>query len=192
MVHEGLLFKIFQQTDTNNRGFAVALTSLHPGAGVTEMTNSLADALGQEGEPCAIALSSHTLSHGDSHSIEADLSRGEVTESFSQIEKPKTIRDNWHNTQANLATSLDRLRLTYRYVLIDCPSMKEAQDAIRLAPLVDGIVLVIEANRTKREQMLYAERAIEAAKGKILGHVLNKRTYVVPDWLYWKMEALGI
>jgi Mrp family chromosome partitioning ATPase len=70
--------------------------------------------------------------------------------------------------------------------------MKEAQDVLRLAPLVDGIVLVIEANRTKREQMLYAERAIEAAKGKILGHVLNKRTYVVPDWLYWKMEAVGI
>jgi hypothetical protein len=189
MVCDGLLFKISQRTtDANNRGFAVALTSLHPGAGVTDMTNSLADALGQEGEPCAIALSSRTLSQSGAPSTEP----GEVGEDLSRIEKAKTIRDSWHNTQANLATSLEKLRLTYRYVLIDCPSMKEAQDAIRLAPLVDGIVLVIEANRTKREQMLYAERAIEAAKGKILGHVLNKRTYVVPDWLYWKMEALGI
>ena len=61
-----------------------------------------------------------------------------------------------------------------------------------LAPLVDGIVLVVEANRTQKEQFLYAERAIEYAGGRILGHVLNKRTYVIPDWLHRKMEAFGV
>jgi Mrp family chromosome partitioning ATPase len=75
---------------------------------------------------------------------------------------------------------------------VDCPSLKEAQDAILLAPLVDGIVLVVEADRTHREQLLYVERSIELANGKIMGHVLNKRSYVVPDWLCRKMEAVGI
>jgi hypothetical protein len=54
------------------------------------------------------------------------------------------------------------------------------------------MVLVVEANRTQREQLLYAERTIEGAKGRILGHVLNKRSYVIPNWLSFKMEAIGL
>jgi protein-tyrosine kinase len=70
--------------------------------------------------------------------------------------------------------------------------MNEAQDAVLLAPLVDGIVMVVEADRTRVEQLSHAEKTLELAKGKILGHVLNKRAYVVPDWLCRKMEAVGI
>jgi hypothetical protein len=50
----------------------------------------------------------------------------------------------------------------------------------------------VEADRTRKEQLLYAEKALESAKGKMLGHILNKRSYIVPDWLHHKMETLGI
>jgi Mrp family chromosome partitioning ATPase len=53
-----------------------------------------------------------------------------------------------------------------------------------VAPFVDGVILVIEANRTRREQLWQAEQSISAAKGKLLGYILNKRTYDVPKWLY--------
>jgi len=77
-------------------------------------------------------------------------------------------------------------------VLVDCPSLQEAQDAVLLAPLVDGIVVVVEADRTRVEQLHNTEKTLESAKGKILGHILNKRAYVVPDWLFRRMEAAGI
>ncbi len=53
-----------------------------------------------------------------------------------------------------------------------------------LAPEVDGVVLVVEADRTKRDQILRARRTIEMANGKLMALVLNKRRHVVPEWIY--------
>jgi Mrp family chromosome partitioning ATPase len=58
---------------------------------------------------------------------------------------------------------------------------------LSVAPFVDGVILVSEANKTRRGQILQAERAIETAQGKLLGHVLNKRTYPVPEWIYRRL-----
>jgi Mrp family chromosome partitioning ATPase len=77
-------------------------------------------------------------------------------------------------------------------VLIDCPSLKESTDILGLAPLVDGVLMVIEANRTTKEQIVYLERTLERGGGRILGHLLNKRTYPIPEWVHRKLEKLGI
>jgi len=187
---EGLFFKIFQQPADENttQGFAIALTSPHSGAGVSRITRSLADTLGQAADQFSIAVDGRSLIQGDFDPGEENTSQRPVKDLW-QMEK---ARENWRGTQANLARALEKLRRKYRYVLIDCASIKDAPDAVRLAPLVDGIVLVVEANRTQKEQILYAERTIESAKGRIMGHVLNKRTYVIPTWCYRMMEAMGI
>jgi N-formylglutamate amidohydrolase len=146
------------------------------------------DALGQGADAFSIAIDGRSLIQGDYEPSGENISQRPAKDLW-QVEK---TRENWHGTQANLARALERLRQKYRYVLIDCASMKDAPDALRLAPLVDGIVLVVEANRTPKDQILYAERTIEGAKGRIVGHVLNKRTYVIPAWCYRTMEAMGI
>jgi Mrp family chromosome partitioning ATPase len=87
---------------------------------------------------------------------------------------------------------VEEIRRKYRYALIDCGSMKASQHAVKLAPLVDGVVLVLEANRTQTDQILYAERTLEGVNGRVLGHVLNKRTYAIPEWLHRMMDAIGI
>ena len=50
-------------------------------------------------------------------------------------------RDNWHSMHTRLAVYLEKLRCDYRYILIDCPSLREAEHAVILAPLVDGVVM---------------------------------------------------
>ena len=58
-----------------------------------------------------------------------------------------------------------------RYVLFDLPPLLYA-DALAFAPLVDGIILVVEAGSTPREEIV---RAQEMLKGfPVLGFVLNK------------------
>jgi Mrp family chromosome partitioning ATPase len=57
---------------------------------------------------------------------------------------------------------------------------------------VDGVLLVVEANRTQKSQVAYLEQTIEGAGGKVLGHLLNKRTYPIPAWLFNKLERWGI
>ena len=58
-----------------------------------------------------------------------------------------------------------------RYVLFDLPPLLYA-DPLAFAPLVDGIILVVEAGSTPREEIT---RAVEMLKKfRVLGCVLNK------------------
>jgi uncharacterized protein involved in exopolysaccharide biosynthesis len=191
--YEGLLFRIVPQSGSSKgQGYVVMLTSPTSGAGVSQIIDSLASLLNRGGGQAAVSLNCRHLDH-DHHGLARPMSVGQQkdTESASYSD-PLSAIGNVDAVRKSFTVSLEKLRSKYRYVLVDCPSLKEAQDAVLLAPLVDGVVLVVEADRTHREQLLYAERTIESANGKILGHVLNKRSYVVPDWLCRKMESVGI
>ena len=63
-------------------------------------------------------------------------------------------------------------------------AIKSAGDVFSLAPLVDGVIMVVEAGKTRVDQILHAEKSIEFARGKLIGHILNKRSFDVPNWLY--------
>jgi hypothetical protein len=192
MICQGLLFRIVQQSrECKNRGFVVVLTSPTQGAGVSRITNALADTLNKSVADCAISLDCRNLSC-DRYDLPEPVEANRLQlDNLWHVDVPDSAT-NWRGLPESLAGAIEKFRSKYRYILIDCPSLRETQDAVRLAPLADGIILVVEANRTQKDQLLYAERTIESAKGKILGHVLNKRTYVIPDWLSRKMEAIGI
>ncbi len=83
--------------------------------------------------------------------------------------------------------SVDALRVSFDNILIDCGPVGAAADAAVLASNVDGVVIVVEGGRSRRDQILNAKRTIEQAGGKFLGFVLNKRRYPVPEWLYRRL-----
>jgi hypothetical protein len=83
--------------------------------------------------------------------------------------------------------SVDALRVTFDNILIDCRSLHQSSDAAVLASNVDGVVVVVEAGQSRREEIINAQRTIEQAGGKFLGFVLNKRRYPVPEWLYKRL-----
>ncbi|MEJ2672654.1 MAG: CpsD/CapB family tyrosine-protein kinase [Deltaproteobacteria bacterium] len=58
-----------------------------------------------------------------------------------------------------------------RYVLFDLPPLIYA-DALAFAPLVDGIVVVVEAGRTPREEIVHTMDLLK--EFPVLGFVLNK------------------
>jgi Mrp family chromosome partitioning ATPase len=60
-------------------------------------------------------------------------------------------------------------------------------DGVTIARLADGIVLVLEANATRREAASKVTENLRAAQVKILGAVLNKRTYPIPESLYHRL-----
>ena len=83
--------------------------------------------------------------------------------------------------------SVDALRVSFDNILIDCGPLHDSSDAAVLASSVDGVVIVVEAGRSRRDQVVNAQRTIEQAGGKFLGFVLNKRRYPVPEWLYRRL-----
>lgn len=80
--------------------------------------------------------------------------------------------------------AVDALRVSFDNILIDCGSITNSTDAAMLGSSVDGVVVVVNAGDSRRNEILNAQRMIETAGGKFLGFVLNNRRYPVPEWLY--------
>ena len=83
--------------------------------------------------------------------------------------------------------SVDALRVSFDNILIDCRSLKERSDAAMLSTSVDGVVVVVDAGDSRRDEILNAQRTIETTGGNFLGFVMNKRRYPVPSWLYKRL-----
>jgi len=86
-----------------------------------------------------------------------------------------------------LRARLAELRQEFDHVLIDTPAVHSYGDAILLAQPTDGVVLVVGSNSTRREPARIAKESFEEARIPILGAVLNKRTFPIPEVLYRKL-----
>jgi protein-tyrosine kinase len=82
---------------------------------------------------------------------------------------------------------LKQLREEGQWILFDCAPVTPYSDGVALAPKVDGVVMIIEAERTKREVAKYAKERLLAPNAKILGTILNRRKMHIPEWLYRRL-----
>jgi len=79
---------------------------------------------------------------------------------------------------------LNRLRQRFDLVLIDSSPSSESTEGIALARNVDGVVVVMEAERTRWQVAENLTKRLEFFGGNVLGSVLNKRKYHVPGPIY--------
>jgi Mrp family chromosome partitioning ATPase len=86
-----------------------------------------------------------------------------------------------------LHSRIVELKEQFDFVLIDAPLLNSHTDAVLLGQMTDGIILVLEANSTRRETARMIKEDLEAAKVKILGAVLNNRTFPIPETLYRRL-----
>jgi|HubBroStandDraft_4_1064222.scaffolds.fasta_scaffold30955_3 protein-tyrosine kinase len=82
---------------------------------------------------------------------------------------------------------LPELQREFDYVLIDAPSMGSGDDSVMLGRGAEGVILVLRANTSRRETARKAVRDLENANVRVLGAVLNHRTFPVPESIYRKL-----
>ncbi|MCG6550792.1 MAG: CpsD/CapB family tyrosine-protein kinase [Candidatus Magnetominusculus sp. LBB02] len=80
-----------------------------------------------------------------------------------------------------------KLKERFDYVLVDSPSEDASAVGIALAKTVDGVVLVLEAEKTRYPMAENTKNAIEQNGGRILGVVFNKRRQYIPDFIYSRL-----
>lgn len=85
---------------------------------------------------------------------------------------------------SSLRSRIDELRHEFRYVLMDSPPVNVYSDAISLGQAADGVVLVVSAHTTRKEAARKAKQSLEVAGVRVLGVVLNNRTYPIPQAIY--------
>jgi len=83
----------------------------------------------------------------------------------------------------DLKLRLKQLQDTFDYVLIDAPGSSVCGDATALGQLTDAVILVIEANRTRRMTARRAKETLEAAGVRLLGTVLRNQSSPLPGRL---------
>lgn len=62
----------------------------------------------------------------------------------------------------------------YDYVVVDSPPILSVADATLIAPMLDGVVVVVDASRTRRAQLANSVGILQSSGARILGVVLNK------------------
>jgi protein-tyrosine kinase len=87
-------------------------------------------------------------------------------------------------SSGQLKTRLAELRSEFGFVIIDAPPLTRYADAIALGQLADGLVLIVEADSTRKKAALMAAANLRSSNVQILGAVLNKRTFPIPEKIY--------
>ena len=78
---------------------------------------------------------------------------------------------------------LEKLRDHFDLILVDMPAPSSSLLGIALCAVADGVILIVEAEKTSRSAAMKAKQRIERAGGNILGVVLNKHQDHLPHAL---------
>ncbi len=82
---------------------------------------------------------------------------------------------------------LNETRKTFDYVILDGAPLPNSAETRVLCDKVDGVVMVIESGKLRKQVAIRAKQELEDAGARILGVVLNKRKYYIPNWLYKRL-----
>jgi Mrp family chromosome partitioning ATPase len=75
----------------------------------------------------------------------------------------------------------------FRNVVLSAPHPAAHPETLLLGRWADGVVMVVEAERTRRQSALWTARQIDDSGGRLLGVVLKDRRFRIPGWLYSRM-----
>jgi len=78
----------------------------------------------------------------------------------------------------------DKMEAYISEIAIDTSSILSAPETSILSSRTDGIVLVVQAGRTKREVIKRAVMSINKQGGEFIGSVLNRKKYYIPEFIY--------
>jgi protein-tyrosine kinase len=121
----------------------------------------------------------------DTHTPIRDFSTSLGPNSFYLLPSGSPENQSRHALHSDaMRLRLSELRKEFDYVLLHCSPLPNFDDAMALAQCADGLVLLLDVNSPCRELAATATRRVRAAGIKLLGAVLNKRSFPQPDALH--------
>jgi Mrp family chromosome partitioning ATPase len=200
-----LVQTVFILPDTAQAPGAVAFCGVEKGAGCSWVCTRAGEALGEKvaGSVCIVdanlrSPSLHEHFHlerrpgfaeaiRESRPIREYARRFEGTNLWLITAGAAGNEPNGALNPERLRTRFLEMRSEFDCLLVDTPPASSYPDAVLLGQLTDGVVLVVGSNSTRRESARIAKESFKAARIPILGAVLNKRTYPIPEALYQRL-----
>lgn len=78
-------------------------------------------------------------------------------------------------------------REAYDLVIFDSPPVNLYLDLVAMAACFDGVILVLQAEKTPRAAVEWAQKQLKNAEIQLFGVVLNRRRQYIPGFLFRKI-----
>ena len=82
---------------------------------------------------------------------------------------------------------IQKARNQFDYILIDSAPVALSLETKILSSKVDAVILMLEAERSRRSVALRIKRNLEQSGAFIFGTIINKRRHYIPNWLYKRL-----
>jgi hypothetical protein len=186
-----LIHRLVQIRHTRPDGGVFAFTSAAAGEGVGYVVESVAWELARRTHERILIASAASLSGPVSTHFHAVDGRapGPALRQSAIDGTPKVWRLAQTFCESELippnphTQSMDSLRRWFGYVLVESPAVMEVTPPFQVTSEADGVVLVVAAGQTKRDQIARAQELLDVASCNILGLILNKRTHPIPGFI---------
>jgi Mrp family chromosome partitioning ATPase len=184
---------------------SVMLVSALSGEGVSTVTLGLAASMAEVARQAVLVVDLNSVNPvlDDRLALEPEVGLGELlakdaTRAEAVVESPiphlfllgrgRRDVDLSQPTSLTLFEELVRgLRTDFDHLLIDGGALATSPDSLLVASKVDGVILVVQAERTGSDTVREASDHLRMAGANLLGAVLNRRREYLPGFLARKL-----
>jgi len=193
------LLRTLQTSGPDKPRWTLGIISTLPGEGVSTIARGLARIVAKNPKAkvliCNVPTDSDVRrpshggydgygSNGDYHPGQLDftwLPGGQVAVgSFGEPGYMHTIASDF----AAVTSMVNRLSSSFELVILDLPPVSKSVIGPAMSKALDGVVMVVEAERTRSQSVRATQKTIQVHGGTVLGVVLNKRRSHLPKFLY--------
>ena len=167
------------------RPAVIAISSCGPSEGVTTVARELSRVLAADDMdvllcgPCGDLATSSNPSGADRNITRTVVPRLSFAE-INDLHRPSSDR----RALAAFRQWLERVKSNYAVIIIDTPPILNRGGWETLFRVQDGLLLVLEAERTRSSVLRATLEAIDGAGGHVLGLVFNCRRRIIPEAVY--------
>lgn len=176
----------------------ILVTATRHREGTTRVAVGLASALALEGETRVLLIEANFRSPSFQHRLDiesngsglSDLLAGRATaEGVICSSRERNLAVVHAGSDAAvvdceaIAGAINRLKPQFDFIIIDAPPVNRYADVAVLAPKMDGVILVVEADQTPVVDAEAAKRSLDRVGARIFGVVLNRQRSYVPTGL---------
>jgi Mrp family chromosome partitioning ATPase len=138
------------------------------------------------------------FNYGDSPSPAEILTTTSMQNSqiFHSLKKNLVVvsNDEEHSEEAatwlaseNFEQFLEKARNQFDYILVDSAPFLLSYETKLLSAKADAVILVFESGQTRRSVAIKIKKDLEECGANIMGAIINKRKYYIPEWLYKRL-----
>jgi len=177
----------------NRKPITIAVTGAQGGEGVSTVAAQFAISLAADGQLRPLLVDANAqrptllVSPGPLAGVFEPGGAAGAGGTIDLIPVPDSLRTAGLYSPSELEAALHPVRPHFDWIVIDLPSVLYSADAASLAAIADGVMIVVEAGRTKKPVLGRAVDLLRKAGARVIGSVLNRRQLEIPEFIYRRL-----